>query len=354
MTNSLLYKKIAGSVYGGAIGDALGGPLEGKDDQFITSTYGGPITTLVPYDEARGGAANLSAEAGTYTDDTRLKNLLCQAIIEKSGRVTAEDLASVWLREMNPQEFFVTEQIAYLKLVTRARLMEFPYAKEINPSITARDFGRNTLPACDANMMISPIGLINACDPHQAALDAYEVSLLFQSGYAASSCSVIAAAVAEAMRREATWQTVLNVARAHADAYTALFLSRVLDAAEGARDIQDFKQLFYDRHLVHFVDPMEVVPAAFGIFVVCGGDFRKCVIEAANFGRDCDTIAGIVGSISGALHGVDAIAADWVETVRRANPAPDLDEQVAGLYNALTQEVQKARERIDALGSYFE
>ena len=349
MSKSVIYEKIAGSIYGGAIGDALGGPVEGKDEQFIKTRYGGRITHLEPYQTATGGAANLSAEAGTYTDDTRLKNLLSQAIIEKKGRVTAEDLADVWRREMNPDVFFPTEQIAYMKIVLREGLKRFAYAKEINPSITARDFGRGVLPACDANMMISPVGLINAFNPYQAALDAYEISLLFQSGYAASSCAPIAAAVAVAMQPDATWETVLAAAREYADVYTSLFLNKVLQTASESADINEFKRLFYEKHLVHFVDPMEVVPAAFGIFAVCKGHYRDCVIEAANFGRDCDTIAGIVGSIAGALHGIEAIPADWAATVRAANPVPDLDAQVQGLYEALCEKVDKTAARIASL-----
>ena len=353
MNRSFIYQKIAGSIYGGAIGDALGGPVEGKDETFIKSRYGGRITTLEPYDTARMGAANLGAEAGTYTDDTRLKNLLCQAIIEKHGRVTAEDLAEVWRRGMKPECFFFTEQIAYTKVKARELLSRLPYSREINPSITARDFGQGAFPACDANMMISPIGLINAFNPSQAALDAYEVSLLFQSGYAASSCSPIAAAVAEAMRPDATWRTVIDTAKDYSGLYTSLYLNKVLQTADEATDAAQFKRLFYDRHLVHFVDPMEVVPAAFGIFAVCKGEYTECVLEAANFGRDCDTIAGIVGSIAGALHGIEAIPSDWVAKVKAANPVPDLDEQVHGLYEALREEVRGARARIESLEQHL-
>ena len=350
MSTSLVHKKIAGSIYGGAIGDAMGGPLEGATEEFITKYHNGRVKTLEPYHKPAGGAANISVEAGTYTDDTRLKNILCQAIIEKKGRVTAEDLAVVWRRDMKPEQFFITEQLAYhLSKFLLDGLSRFPYAKDINPAITARDCGRNAFPACDANMMISPIGLINAFNPYQAALDAYEVTLFFQSGYSASSCSPIAAAVAEAMKPDATWETVVETAKKYADRFTAIYLNKALQTADESKHMSEFKPLFYERHLVHFVDPMEVVPAAFGIFVVCRGKYTDCVIEAANFGRDCDTIAGIVGSIAGALRGIDAVPAEWIRTVKAANPAPDLDKQIDGLYESLLNEVTQTRARIEAI-----
>lgn len=346
MRQDLMYEKIAGSILGGAVGDALGGPLEGRSPEFIEEHFGGRIDTLVPYTEIQMGAANLDDTVGTYTDDTRLKNLLCQAIIEKKGRVTADDLAGVWSREMDPDNFFVTEQIAYAR-IKAAEHVRGAYTQPVNPAINARDFGEGALPACDANMIVSPLGLINAFDPFSASQDAFEVSLLFQRSYSAASCQPIAAAVAEAMRPEATWKTVLAVAVDYCDRFTAAFVQGALETAREAKTPERFKQLFYDRHLVLLVDPLEVVPAVFGLFFVCLGDYRRCVIEGANFGRDCDTIAGIVGSISGALHGIEAVPEAWQATVKGANPEPDLDAQIEGLHEAVVAEAERAQARAD-------
>jgi ADP-ribosylglycohydrolase len=47
------------------------------------------------------------------------------------------------------------------------------------------------------------------------------------------------------------------------------------------------------------------------------GDFRKGMFWACNFGRDADTIAALVGALSGAIHGQEAIPSAWIEKVRR-------------------------------------
>ena len=50
---------------------------------------------------------------------------------------------------------------------------------------------------------------------------------------------------------------------------------------------------------------------------LAGGDPRRTVCYAANFGRDTDTIACMAGSIAGALAGASAFPKDWLAKVVR-------------------------------------
>lgn len=59
-----------------------------------------------------------------------------------------------------------------------------------------------------------------------------------------------------------------------------------------------------------------------------GGDVNQSMIEAASFGRDCDTTASLAGSVAEAMQGASAIRQDWIETVERANV--DFFEEVEG------------------------
>ncbi|HZQ07714.1 MAG TPA: ADP-ribosylglycohydrolase family protein, partial [Anaerolineae bacterium] len=81
--DSLLHKKIAGALWAGAIGDALGGPIEGLTYREIEARYG-VVQNLMPYaPEAapQGTAVKLygdtrkvgdhgpfTLQAGSYTD----------------------------------------------------------------------------------------------------------------------------------------------------------------------------------------------------------------------------------------------------------------------------------------------
>jgi len=66
----------------------------------------------------------------------------------------------------------------------------------------------------------------------------------------------------------------------------------------------------------HAASP-EAIPQVFAIFRLCAGDPRRGLLWSANFGRDADTIAGLVCSLSGAVHGASAFPAEWIESLRK-------------------------------------
>ncbi len=333
--SGILYDKILGSIYGGAVGDAMGAPLEGCPTDLAMEFFGGRVTEFQPRID-RQAHALIEGTQGQYTDDTRLKNLLCQAIIKRGGRVTAADFAEVWRSSMDPSKFWLSEKIAYHKLQYRRGVV--------------RDSGAGNIPACDADMMISPIGLINAGNPRQAGLDGYEVSLVCQSSVSASSAGAIAAAVAQAMVPGATVQDVAAAAMENTDVVTAEAVRKSVEmAGKAGGDPAVFKKKFYESMLIVPVDPIEVTSAAVGVFAVTGGDLRRGIIEGANFGRDCDSIAGIVGSIAGAFEGPAKLKPEWIETVRKANPEPDLKELADGLCKALKSEIARQRSYVEII-----
>lgn len=45
--------------------------------------------------------------------------------------------------------------------------------------------------------------------------------------------------------------------------------------------------------------------------------YAECVLRAVNLGGDTDTIAAIAGGLAGALYGLDAIPANWVDGLRK-------------------------------------
>ncbi len=63
----------------------------------------------------------------------------------------------------------------------------------------------------------------------------------------------------------------------------------------------------------------EAVPAAFGLFACCPNSAVDAIISGVNIGNDTDTVATMVGAISGAFHGVEAFPADYLTTLDRMN-----------------------------------
>ena len=357
--NSILFKKVYGCVMGGAIGDALGGPVEGMRADFIRSLHNGPVTDLISYttrpedffQPSAPSAYAWSDKPGTYTDDTYFATVNARCIIEKGGRINCDDLGDFWVKNFDVDRAWYSAAASYWRLV-----MTYHPAREAG----AGNIGENSSAMC-----IGPIGIINAGDPAQASLDAYDCVSLMHHDHSRDAAGIIAAAVAEAMRPEATVDSVVQAALDNIPGgrcsrmYEPMHLAVKL--AREAKDTEELTRLYYEQLIIDWCgrgkplstdgrhadscESYESIPCAVGMFLNAGGDYKKTVIGGANFGRDCDTIACMAGYIAGAFQGIDGIPAKWVQTVLAANPDPDLTRLAAGLTETLVKQSKKVEER---------
>ena len=148
-----LTDSVRGCLLGGAIGDALGAPVENWHWTDIRRSHGRLENFLPQPARSRDGAP------GQITDDSTLRHYLCLAIVEAGGRVGPDEYAQVWLHKLQPDRLYVTERIVLEKL----RLGMSPW-----------DTGRGQLAADAAIMAISPVGIINVGDPRQAYRDEWQ------------------------------------------------------------------------------------------------------------------------------------------------------------------------------------
>jgi len=334
---------------GGAIGDAMGGATEMMSYQRIGEVFGTVQTLLERGTTAETARFEPGAPAGQVTDDTRLRNLLCSAIVRARGRVTADEWARTWLEEMEGW-FFTPVVNAYHKV----------FMNEARP----REAGRGNMGSNSTAMSIAPIGLVNACDPRQASLDAYSVAGLVHEGYARDAACAVAAAVAEAVRVDATAGSITRAACAYLAAGNDISerIESAVRLARAAGSYEAFRKAFYDTMLLPWpqkgllgskppegfydtAEPRETVPAVFGLLALAEGRFRESVVYAANFGRDADTLASIAGSIAGAYGGARAIPAEWIERVEAGNPVRQRT-LAEGILQAVVHELDTSRTRL--------
>jgi ADP-ribosylglycohydrolase len=172
------------------------------------------------------------------------------------------------------------------------------------------------------------VGIVNACNPRQAALQAYNLGGLIHThdvGFCQDGAASMAAAVAEAMNPRASVESVLHAAL---KAIVPLSgremierIERALDLAHHEGDYEAFRAAVYARSEAFFCrvtcDSRETIPLTLALFSLAGGDLERCVTFAANLGRDADTIASMCGAIAGALGGVGGIRDDWVTKAQR-------------------------------------
>jgi ADP-ribosylglycohydrolase len=313
---ALFTSKAKGCLIGLAIGDAMGDL--GRSDAY-RSRYG-IVTNLYP------GAKS--------TDDTEFGLLTARALLDCGGDLTPEAVLAAWQTHIIDQG----------GIFDRAGKPLYGAVENIKRGILPPLSGIDNVQNNDdgASMRVAPIGIVAAGDPARAAelarIDA-EISHTRDGVWAAQA---VAAAMAVAMVDGST-DEILDAARTYipTDSWLGRAYDRAMAICDAANSVED---AWEDLHTalwtpVHSMSA-EAVPQTFALFRLTDGDFHKGMFWACNFGRDADSIAAMCGALSGALHGLDAIPARWVEQVRVASGVSlkfVMNEDVIALAEALVE-----------------
>lgn len=325
-----LYDRTLGSLYGVALGDAMGMPSELWPRARVIRHFG-RIDGFLPGPD--GHFIVDGYVAGQVTDDTQQTLMLAGAIIDGGGSVSAETVARhlvAWADRVGASEGnFLGPSSARAINALRAGASPWETGK------TGETNG--------AAMRIAPVGLISRPDRLDALVDAVEASCVasHHTDVAISGASLMAGAIAAAVESplegpvDARIDAVLEVGYAAAElamargehVVAASVVGRARLAVRFAREIADeteFLQALYDT-VGASVATTESVPAAVGLFVRAKGDPLTCALLAANLGGDTDTIGAIAGGLCGAFSGMagipDAYAAKLDEVNELGFPA---------------------------------
>ena len=352
-TQSVLYKKIYGSLVASAAGDAMGGPVEGLDWDVIEAEFG-RVTDFMPYTKLKDviEAGDLhgawDTTAGSITDDTRFRNLLCEVIIEKGETPTRGDFA----KGIAEYYFHADDDVA-------KGFMEEYFLKTIYGERMQIWGGQ---PVSAALMMNSPIGLIHPCDPTGAYQAAQEIAFISE-GYAQTAANIVAASVAAAMVPNTNVDAIISAALRTAGSLRVQgphfirwkygpnvgqpverLIEEAISIAHEIKDVFEIRAVYYERlnYLPIMVDAAQAIAVSLGMLVAADGDPQLALHGAVNYGRDCDTYASVVGALVGALHGIDALPAEWAETIAHVNPEPNLADLAAGLTQVAEKRILSA------------
>ena len=241
------------------------------------------------------------------TDDTEFALFTAKMLIDHDGHPTHEQLAEGWLTYIAAQDEF-----------PRGGNSEIDAAENLKRGIMPPLSGKYSAYSFSdgACMRIAPVGIICAGDP-QKAMELAETDAQvshYRSGVWAAQA--VAAAVAAAMVSGSDQEIVeAAMAAIPADSWLCHGMTHMLELVERAKaDFCGAWMALHDDFRTRYKAAVEeAIPQAFAVFLLSGGDFRKAIVLAANFGRDADTIGAIAGSLRGAQLGAGAIPADWIE-----------------------------------------
>jgi len=242
---------------------------------------------------------------------------------------------------------------------------------KLKAGVSPWDSGRGMIPAGCATMMIAPIGIINAGNPAQAYQDGWNIAFVDQEGHNRDG----AAGVAAAFLPGATVESVLETMSEHNSYFMRRAIELTMDLAYASDSVDAFAAKYYAKMLdwswptppghkwnkerFFSGNTVELVPITMAILYLCQGDVNQSMIEAASFGRDCDTTASLAGSIAGAMQGASAVRRDWIGTVEEANrdffaevegdPQVNFYSMAQRLAEALRAERRAAQDRVNVL-----
>jgi ADP-ribosylglycohydrolase len=316
--------RVAGCLLGGAVGDALGAPVEFLSLAEIRRRHGAAgIIALAP---AYG-------RLGAITDDTQMTMWTAEGLLRAYARGSQKGIVSVagqvhraylrWLqtqgeRSEHPAFGDATRprDNGWLTTVAGLRHRRGP-GNTCLSSLRSNQVGSvehpiNESKGCGGVMRVAPVGLLYD-DPSVAfrvGCDTAAITHGHPSGYLSAGCmaSIIAHLRAGATLDEAVKASAAMLARwdNHQECLTAV--TRAVELAVSGRAPS--------AEAVESLGEGWTGEEALAIAVYCAliaqGDFARGLILAVNHGGDSDSTGAICGNLLGAALGVVAITAAWL------------------------------------------
>ncbi|MEV6837365.1 ADP-ribosylglycohydrolase family protein [Streptomyces sp. NPDC051133] len=336
-----LDERITGALVGAAVGDALGGPVEGYSPDQIAERHGGRIHGVVgPWhgDDWRTARpiAPYHKGDGHVTDDTLMTHALVRVYARVRDHLDAYAVADHLVPDLMTRPRWIPELETEALPLQRLFLAEkWLVARLAYGHADPREAGVGNIVNCGAAMYMAPVGLVNAADPAAAYAEALDVAGAHQSSYGREAAGVLAAAVAAATAPGATPDSVVTACLSLAKDGTRTAIEKVCEVASRHRDFEsalgplraavepydtvgpDYRAPSLGARRPSRLHSIEELPVALGMVLIAGGDYRHAVLGSVNYGRDCDSIATMAGAVTGALG--SPVPQDWAKTVAEAS-----------------------------------
>ena len=300
-------EQVLGMMYGLALGDALGSPVEFWELKGIRERYGPEGIQELP-------------EPALFTDDTQMSLAVAEALINAGHQDLGGIMAAI------SQEF-----VAWLHSPENDRSPGGSClygARQLEVGVPWWKSGKPNSKGCGAAMRVAPIGFFYQHDLAKLRQVAAASALITHHHPAAQLGAVAAAFLAKLALDRLPPEEMIPALELETHGQVKDFdqaLVRLEEALEMTAP---------DGALAHIGEGWvaeEAVLMALYCFLQSPDDFLATIRRGANTQGDSDSIASIAGGISGAYLGVGALPAAWITRLEKSQYLADVAHRLAAV-----------------------
>lgn len=318
-----VFDRVRGSLLGGAVGDALGWPIEFLQLGQIRGRYGDEgVNGFLPQRDE--GAAQ------QITDDTQMTLFTAEGLLRAApGADPVPALRRAYLRWLQTQRqdgpgphvdgWLASQPFLYAVRAPGNACMS-GLGQQARGYVAPGPFGavgpvNSGSKGCGTVMRSAPCGLAGM-GPDRAftvAARAAQLTHGHPTGYLAAGAfaALVDRVVSGVDLPIAVQQTVSQLAEFPANEETVAALTRAVELSEHTACAERVEQ----------VGAGWIAEECLAIAVYCAlhaartGDVRAALLLSVNHSGDSDSTGAVAGNLIGAIHGVSALPMDWVSTV---------------------------------------
>ena len=323
-------KKIAGAIYGMALGDAMGMPSELWGREKVRK-YFGKIEGLLDGPSENSVACNY--KKGQFTDDTGQALVIIDSLNDTNFKPNSKDIATKLLKWAEKENAFENNILGPTSKIALANFRDGINSKAVTDKALSNG----------SAMRIAPIGcLFNSHNKEKLADFVYSVSeVTHTSDITIAGAAMIAVAVSSAIENNDFDIVIKDIfemepiaRRLGAETYSPSLTERIKIGIHLANEYKNNEDLFLEKlyDIVGAgVNISESVPSAISI-AYYAQDPNKCALLCANLAGDTDTIGAMATAICGAFKGIDYIKEEYIESLNKANDV-DFNSYISILMN---------------------
>ncbi|KAL8715103.1 MAG: hypothetical protein Q9220_001060 [cf. Caloplaca sp. 1 TL-2023] len=295
--------RIRGSLYGVAICDALGGPVE-----FCWRGSFSPVTDF-RYN------SNFDLPPGCWTDDTSMTLCLAESLVKNDGEFILQDQVKNYIKWY--KQGYLSSIGRCFDIGNATRLALSTWSNQLTDGSGEEEM-KNGQAAVDKSlkkkvqcgngslMRVSPIGLVFYRNLEQAmeyAAASSHVTHPYPTN--AEACKIYTKLIVSALNDIPKPELALLIAEWAFEDPDLKIRFEKYDSIETWHEVKD-EQISSSGYVVHSLE------ASLWAFFTTSS-FEEGALKVVNLGDDADTVGAIYGGIAGAFYGFEALPPKWLQ-----------------------------------------